>query len=295
MDSFVSDPAIWTAIAFVLVAGAVLAVLLLRSRGERKGDLRRIITLLRATDPNTRIQTLEKTQTLPPTNRAALARMLRSELAASSRGGRHSSQQVITIWFIRQVLALLGDLRPAVRTDAARVLGAVMGRGASQLAGDTNEPIALSPSVAAAVELAGGRVLTQSEDMRSETRVLALAEMLEAGLRPLAIGMQALDGIEDEAMEPLSSALRDRSPRVRRSLVDVLAAMGGERSIEMLLPLLQDPSPDLRAQAARALGNLRAETAASQLTDLMRDPIDAVRGAAAAALAEMEMKSACGS
>ena len=295
MDSFVTDPAIWTAVAFLLVAGAALAVLLLRSRGERRGELRRIITLLRATDPNTRIQTLEKTQALPPPKRGALARMLRSELAAASRGGRQSSQQVITIWFIRQVLALLGDSRPVVRTDAARVLGAVMGGGGAQLAGDKNEPIALSPGVAGAVELAGGRVLTQSEDMRSETRVLALAEMLEAGLRPLAIGMRALEGVEDEAMEPLSSALRDRSPRVRRSLVDVLAAMGGERSIEMLVPLLQDPSPDLRAQAARALGNLRAETAASQLTDLMRDPIDGVRAAAAAALAEMEMKSACGS
>ena len=294
MDAFLSSPALWAAMALVLIAAAASA-LLLRSRGERRSDFRRIITLLRATDPSTRIQTLEKTLALPPPKRAALAKMLRSELTRSSRGGRQSAQQAITIWFIRQVLALLGDSRPAVRTDAARVLGAVMGRGAAQLAGEKDEPVSLAPAVTAAVELAGGRVLTQSDAMRSETRVLALAEMLEAGLRPLAIGLRALEGVEDEAMEPLSSALRDRSPRVRRSLVDVLAAMGGDRSIEMLLPLLQDPSPDLRAQAARALGNLRAEIAASQLVNLLRDPIDGVRSSAASALAEMEMKGACSS
>ncbi len=292
MDSFLSNPALWVSTVAAL-AGAAVLLAALRWRGEHRGDLQRIITLLRASDPNTRIQTLEKTQVMPPAHRAALARRLRGSLAASSRGGRQQPQQAVTIWFIRQILALLVDSRAAVRTDAARVLGAVMGGGASQLAGDKEEPLSLAPAVTAAVELAGGRVLTESEERRSQTRVLALAEMLEAGLRPLAVGLRALEGVEEEALEPLSSALRDRSPRVRRSLVEVLAAMGGDRAIEMLTPLLQDPSPDLRAQAARALGSLRAETAGSQLADLLGDPIGEVRAAAASALAEMELKRAC--
>ncbi len=294
MDSALMTPTFGAAAAALLAVAAAAAAIIYRQR-ERHRDLQRTITLLRATDPHTRVQALQRTQSMPEGSRAALARLLRRELGSSSHAGRRGAQQAVTIWFIRQILALLTDLRQPVRADAARVLAAVLGRGASQLASDTGEPVSLAPAVAAAVELAGGRVLTQSEDMRSETRVLALAEMLEAGLRPLAVGLRALEGVEEEALEPLSSALRDRSPGVRRTLVDVLTTMGGERAVDMLVPLLQDPSPDLRSQAASALGDLEAKGAVGELERLLHDPVGTVRAAASKALQRIEASGACSS
>jgi HEAT repeat protein len=272
----------------------VALVLILRRMSAKRADLRRLVTLLRATDPPTRVQTLDRTQSLASGERRAVGRMLRRELAASARAGNSPPQQAITVWFIRQVVALLADARANVRSDAARLLGSVMGGGVSQLAAEAGGTVALAPAVAAAVELAGGRALAQSDQMVSETRVLALAEMLEAGLRPLAVGLRALQGMEEETLAPaLASALRDRSPRVRQSLVEVLGAMGGEKSINLLVPLLQDPSADLRAQAVRALGNLKAAGTASQVAQLLRDPAGEVRAAAAAALAEIDAKTLC--
>jgi len=292
MASSLLGPTLYAAVAVALGAVA-LSVYLLRRQSERRGDLRRRITLLRASDPSTRVQALERVHALTPHARAALARMLHSDLVAAARAGKHPPEQGITVWFIRQILALLSDSRPAVRTDAARVLGSVMSKADSGTVLDRDESGSLAPVVTAAIELAGGRVLAASGQRRSQTRVLALAEMLESGLRPLAVGLRALEGVEEEAMEPLMAALRDRSPRVRRSLVEVLAAMGGDRAIELLLPLLKDPNPELRAQSARALGNLKATTASGSLGQLLHDSAAEVRAAAATALADLGLPETC--
>ena len=293
MDWSVLDPAI-IGTAFVALALVAVGAAALRWRGGRHRDVQRMVTLLCAKDPTTRIQALERAQKLEASSRAALARALRSDLSTSARGGKQSPQQPVAVWFIRQVLACLCDSRPSVRTDAARVLAAVMIADSSALTRGKDGPVSLVPAITAAIELAGGQILAQSRKSQSETRVLALAEMLEAGLRPLAVSLKAMQGVQEEAMEPLSSALRDRSPRVRRSLVEVLAAMGGERAVEMLKPLLQDPSPDLRAEAANALGKLDAKSAADQIVSLLDDPVSNVRAAAAFALAAMEWEGAAG-
>ncbi len=283
-----------TVIGGVVVAAILLVIFIVVSRwaGARRAELRRLVTLLRASDPATRVQALERAQTMRVRARGALGRALRGELGNSARAAGSPPQQAVTVWFIRQVVALLADPRGNVRNDSARLLGAMMGGNVGQLTA-SGELVELAPAVAAAVELAGGRALAQSGQTLGETRVLALAEMLEAGLRPLAVGMRALEGVEEETIGPLTSALRDRSPRVRQSLVEVLTAMGGEKAINLLVPLLQDPSADLRAQATRALGNLKVEASSTQVAQLLRDPVGDVRAAAAAALAEMDAKTMC--
>jgi HEAT repeat protein len=221
--------------------------------------------------------------------------MLRSELSATRRReGSVASAPATAPWFIRQILGLLGDSRAEVRADAARVLRALLARDGSALLDDGTESPTFVPAVGAAVELAGGGRLVRNPDIHQETRVLAFAEMLEAGLRPLAAGLQASQGEGEEALAPLEEALRDRSLHVRRSVCDVLAGVGGEQSIEMLSALLRDPSPDLRAQAAEALGRLEAVSASSGLVGLLGDPVAEVRAAAAAALAEIHAEDACG-
>ncbi len=236
-------------------------------------------TLLRAPDPNTRIEALERVQSLPSKERAALAKTMRQELQVNAG---NSVTPPMTVWFIRQILALLGDSRVAVRMDAARLLRAVVNPGVTSV--KPEEWTTVAPSVLTTIELAGGKVLADSLAGREQTRTLALAEMLASGLRPLAVGLEALEGVGEETLGSLTAALRDRNPRVRRTLCEVLAATGGERAVSLLIPLLQDPTPDLRALAAEALGELKAEAATEQLVELLNDPVGEVRGAAATAL-----------
>ena len=272
---------------FVVVAGAAAAILLPR-RNDRRRRLRDLATLLRVSDPNIRIQALERAHALKPRDRASLSGALRSQLSSAAKGaGPHPSGQLMTVWFIRQILALLGDSKANVRMDAARALRAVMRKDGDRPA-EHDDATPPAPAVAAAIEIAGGRAFAGGES----TRMLAFAEMLEAGLRPLAVGIQNLESVTEEAMEPLTAALRDRSPRVRRSLCEVLAAMGGDKSEALLGALLQDPSPELRARAAQALGGLKSISAVAQLTPLLQDPMAEVRSAAASALAEIGVEIA---
>ena len=294
------------AVAILVVIGLYLS--LSPGRREHLRRLRSFVTLLQVADPQIRIDTLEKVHALAARDRGRIAGLLRRQLAAPSRPGRPGParpggasptppQQLMTVWFIRQILALLSDSRTAVRADAARALRTLLARETSRPESDKparpGDDAPVAHAVAAAVELAGGRALSVSNEARQRTRVLAFAEMLEAGLRPLALSVQAIGSVTEEALEPLTSALRDRSPRVRRTLCEVLAAMGGERAVELLIPLLQDPSPEIRARAAQSLGGLKAGAAAPQLTQLLRDPLGEVRASAASALAEIELTSAC--
>jgi HEAT repeat protein len=287
-------------LAAIGLAAVVVGLFVLLPRwGERRRRLRALATLLRGADAQVRVDTLERVRGLGAGDRALLGRMLRKGLAAGARGGAGPAQpgQAVTVWFVRQILNLLGDPRTPVRMDAARVLRRVLRTEQAGAGEEKEEAAAVTPAVMAAVELAGGRVVGRGEEWGQETRFLAFAEMLEAGLRPLAAGMPVAGGLEAvsaEAMETMASALRDRSPRVRRSLCEVLAAMGGERATEMLVSLLQDPSPELRARAAQALGSLKAGSATSQVAALLRDPVGEVRGAAASALVEIGLTGSCG-
>jgi len=272
-----------------LVAVSLASAPLKLSGGDRKKRLRALATLLRAPDPHTRIDSLERAQSLPSKERSYLAKLLRQELLAAS-ASTGSTMPAMTVWFIRQILALLGDSRVAVRMDAARLLRAVVNPGTTPI--NKDEWTNVAPAVLTTIELAGGKVLADSLAGRQETRTLALAEMLASGLRPLAVGMEALEGVGEETLGSLTAALKDRNPRVRRTLAEVLAATGGERSIALLIPLLQDPTPELRARAAEALGELKAEAAAEQLVQLLQDPVADVRAAAAAALGEVGVTSA---
>jgi len=281
---------LWVIAVLVLLAAGVLSMIWVPRQRQRKRRLGALATLLGAADPRVRVETLDKAHALSPRDRSLLAKLLRREL--TSRGGPASSRaRTMMVWFIRQVLALLNDTRVEVRMDAARALRAALGDQVTH--GEREEARPFAPPVTAAVELAGGRAFAGSRAARQESRVLAFAEIIEAGLRPLLMADRALEGVGDEALEPLTSALRDRNPRVRRSLCEVLAAMGGERATELLITLLQDPTPDLRARAAQALGSLKALASASHLLKLLKDPIGAVRAAAAAGLAQIGLESAC--
>jgi HEAT repeat protein len=170
------------------------------------------------------------------------------------------------------------------------VLRVVMRRDGERFDDDLAAPTA---AVGTAVEIAGGRLMAGDEETRRETRVLAFAEMLEAGLRPLAMGLRGIDGVGEDALEPITAALRDRSPRVRRSLCEVLSAMGGDKSVDLLIMMLQDPNPEIRARAIQGLGSLKAIAASARIQPLLGDPIAGVRAAAASALAEIGVGIAC--
>jgi HEAT repeat protein len=271
--------------AALSLGGAAMLPGLSSGGRDRQRRLHTLVTLLRAADPATRIDALERAAALEPGERARLARLLRKELVA---GTQTPPAQALTTWFIRQILALLGDSRLRVRTDAARMLRDLISR--AERGEDTS---GIAPAVAVAVELAGGTASAKGAADRDNTRMLAFAEMLEAGLQPIVVGIQSLEQTAEGDIGSLLAGLRDRNPRVRRSLCEVLAAMGGERATELLISLLDDPSPELRARAAEALGGLAAEPATDKLTGLLRDRVAEVRSAAASALASIGRRAAC--
>ncbi len=142
----------------------------------------------------------------------------------------------------------------------------------------------VAPSVLTTIELAGGKVLADSLAGREQTRTLALAEMLASGLRPLAVGLEALEGVGEETLGSLTAASKTATrasgePCVKSSRRRVASARFRSWS-----PCSKIPTPDLRARAAEALGELKAEAATEPLVQLLSDPVGEVRGAAATAL-----------
>ncbi|MHB8171676.1 MAG: HEAT repeat domain-containing protein [Thermincolia bacterium] len=90
---------------------------------------------------------------------------------------------------------------------------------------------------------------------------------------------------DNSSMETLLAALGDDSDEVRVQAALALGQLGLSRGIEPLIQALTDDSSKVRAKAAKALGMLKAEVAASALEEAARDEDWLVRGNAQEALA----------
>jgi HEAT repeat protein len=101
------------------------------------------------------------------------------------------------------------------------------------------------------------------------------------------------DGDEEErsdaaAIEPLSRALRDPDPCVRRMAALKLGRSGEPRAIAALTSALADAEPELRAVGALGLGYAEDPASIDPLGDVLDDGSPEVRAAAAWALGEIE-------
>ncbi len=98
--------------------------------------------------------------------------------------------------------------------------------------------------------------------------------------------------LDDAALEPLWTALRDPDGCVRRTAASLLGRTRVPRASERLRGALGDSDAELRALAAFALGLAEDPAAGTRLVALLRDSAPTVRATAAWALGELEYREA---
>jgi hypothetical protein len=91
-----------------------------------------------------------------------------------------------------------------------------------------------------------------------------------------------------QAVVPLTLALRDRSPVVRRLGAWGLSELRAAEAQHKVAPLLGDQAPEVRGEAARALGDMDAKDYAGRIAALLRDGSASVRVQAAHALGDLQ-------
>jgi HEAT repeat protein len=258
--------------------------------------LQPLLTMLRASEAETRIKALESIADLPPGMRRLVGKGIKRSLMPGARPWDRGVGVRLAYWYLRQLFTLLGDSRANVRADGAHLLQAVLGQmspAGEQFPGQVSQP--LSRPALALVEMGAGTSLSRSSRDLG-LRVMAFAELMESGLlKPTAPGQKdrAIDQLISEAMDPLGSAAKDMNVHVRRGVAEVLSVVGTVETIPLLESMLSDPAADVRAEAARGLSKLATAESAPALVALLRDPVIEVQAAAAQTLSELRAASAC--
>lgn len=156
--------------------------------------------------------------------------------------------------FLGEVLGLLHNGDPAIRTAAATALGVI-------------------------------------GDERTLTSLKAASEDPDGGVAAAATLARARLGdpsAPHEACERLSARLRDGETDERACAARALGALGLHDAYGPLLDALHDGAPEVREDAAEALGRLGDGHAAQELVQLsFSDPAGGVRSAALGALARL--------
>ncbi len=162
--------------------------------------------------------------------------------------------------------ALRNDASPAVRGQAAVVLGQ------------------MKPEEAAAA----------MTDLAEAVRV----EKVPTVRQEVAVTLARLGKLAKPAVQPLTVALKDNDPSVRAAAADALGRIGDAASAAApeLLPLLKDPEKSVRQAAVFALGRVdpdeKAPAAAALIDVLKKDPDPDMRREAVLALGFLGERSA---
>ena len=93
-------------------------------------------------------------------------------------------------------------------------------------------------------------------------------------------------------LQPVTLALTDESPEVRKAAVSALLSMKGQQAVADVRVLLEDNDLWVRYHTIGALGELKVETYAEWIMPFLEDSHDILRIAAAKALASMGCRKA---
>lgn len=130
---------------------------------------------------------------------------------------------------------------------------------AAEMLGQTNDPRAIKPLVAAALK-----------DSYSGVRNAAAASLAK---------------IKDRSIGPLLiAALKDEKPDIRSHAAQALRKSNETRAVRPLIAALKDSDAKVQCSAAQALGNLSDQRAVRPLVASLKNPRRAVQGAAVMAL-----------
>lgn len=185
------------------------------------------------------------------------------------------------------LIASLRDHVAEVRSAAAQALGELDDPRTVEALMN-----ALRTDTDASVRAMAAWALGQLENPRA---VPALGDALlhdgDANVREMAAW--ALGAIEStQGVEPLRTALRDRSPEVRAKAVWALGAIEDSAAVPALMEALSDASVEIRRTAAWALGQIEHPSAIPALVAALRDSDAEVRSTAAWAIGGIEDPSA---
>lgn len=194
---------------------------------------------------------------------------------------------------IQPLIALLSDVEPDVRMDAARALVRIgetavpalidslkhqsvdVRIAGARILGRIGSPAAVAPLITLVrdPEFSVQKAAAWGLEKIGGPAVPDLINLMkggEAGVRRLAIN--AVGYIQDvRAVEPLVLMLYDVVSPVRESAAEALGHIGDLTAVEPLITALDDEDPWVRASAARALGRLRDPRAVLRLMDLLFD------------------------
>ncbi len=112
--------------------------------------------------------------------------------------------------------------------------------------------------------------------LKAASAVPALLGVIRTGRTPfnatnITVFLQALRWIGTPALPVLIDALGDDDPRMRLSLVDLVAEIGGADVVGVLTGVLRDPEWRVRWQSADALGRMGDNAAVPDLLDMLAD------------------------
>jgi HEAT repeat protein len=139
---------------------------------------------------------------------------------------------------------------PEVKKLTSRVCGPVANR-----AGDEDASVRLQ-----AVTMLGRLSSLCAEESIAKATVRALNDQSVEVRRAAAVTMVNLGGAaREEALEALTTAVKDDDEQVRVAALDALGAMGpaAKGASEVIIGALKDPQPRVRVAAARALGAMQ--------------------------------------
>lgn len=133
------------------------------------------------------------------------------------------------------------------------------------------------------------RTLREPEGASLNSLVQALGDK-DADVREEAVDLLAELKDERATVHLTRVLLHDEDPDVREGAAEALADLGGQEAIDPLTQALRDGDAGVRESAVEALAEIGGEKVVSILMDALRDEDEDVREAAADALEEITVK-----
>lgn len=192
------------------------------------------------------------------------------------------------------LIEALRDQNVKVRREVAEALAEVGGERAFQalLEGFEDEERAAKAFGAVAVERPIKALVdilisaARYSDAGGESEITALVE----GSKRVNRRVRLRKGWDN--VNALSEVLKDTDSNVRQAATELLAQVGGEKSVEALLVALKDQDRNVRQSATHALGRIGSKEAIEALIFALRDKTNPVRWYSAMVLGDVGGESA---
>jgi len=147
-------------------------------------------------------------------------------------------------------------------------------RYAAHFLGETKKRRGVKPLIkllsdsSEAVREAAAEALSKIDGKEVIQELISLLYIEEVDLRNIAI--EILEEIGENAIEPLSLLLKDKSQDIRKFACDIMGNIGSPKAVPCLISVLDDPHINVACAAAEALGNIKDKGATPALVRALK-------------------------